>query len=98
MREPILFCVNTSGRASGSHDQLQPADKESKNDSDGIAALSNFSASQRQSPLVNFDLLCPGSKPMQKPKEASVHLPFVKMMKIDDNEVVMKSEVSILVT
>ena len=90
MREPILFCVNTSGRASGSHDQLQPADKESKNDSDGIAALSNFSASQRQSPLVNFDLLCPGSKPMQKPKEASVHsvhLWFVKMMKIDDKEV-----------
>ena len=51
-----------------------------------------------QSPSVNFDLLCPGSKPMQKPKEASVHLPFVKVMKIDDNEVVMKSEVSILVT
>ena len=70
MRGPILFCVNTFGRASGSHDQLQPADKESKSDSDGIAALflyrplSNFSASQRQSSLVNFDLLCPGSKPM----------------------------------
>ena len=39
MKGPILFCVRTSGLVSGSHDQLQPADKEMKSDSVGTAAL-----------------------------------------------------------
>lgn len=39
MKGPILFCVHTSGLVSGSHDQLQPADKERKSDSVGTVVL-----------------------------------------------------------